>query len=71
MPTLTPDPVLAGADAFKHPTQEMIKDWETAPKIDMFDAPTEKPIEDPMKVQADPMAEASLATEITVRRHQG
>merc|ERR1719182_1078295 len=55
MPTLTPDPVLAGADAFKHPTQEMIKDWETAPKIDMFDAPTEKPIEDPMKVQADPM----------------
>merc|ERR1719160_1567335 len=50
MPTLKPDPVLAGADAFKHPTQEMIKDWETAPKIDMFDAPTEKPIEDPMKV---------------------
>merc|ERR1719271_1783117 len=54
MPTLTPDPVLAGADAFKHPTQEMIKDWETAPKIDMFDAPTEKPIEDPMKVQDAP-----------------
>jgi len=62
MPTLTPDPVLAGADAFKHPTQEMIKDWETAPKIDMFDAPTEKPIEDPMKVQADPMAEVDEPT---------
>jgi len=55
MPTLKPDPMMEGADAFKHPTQEMIKDWETAPKIDMFDAPTEKPIEDPMKVQADPM----------------
>merc|ERR1719271_2196488 len=50
MPTLKPDPMMEGADAFKHPTQEMIKDWETAPKIDMFDAPTEKPIEDPMKV---------------------
>merc|ERR1719213_226517 len=33
MPTLKPDPVLAGADAFKHPTQEMIKDWEALPAV--------------------------------------
>merc|ERR1719482_1252879 len=61
MPTLKPDPMMEGADAFKHPTQEMIKDWETAPKIDMFDAPTEKPIEDPMKVEDAPKkVEAAL-----------
>jgi len=61
MPTLKPDPMMEGADAFKHPTQEMIKDWETAPKIDMFDAPTEKPIEDPMKVgDAPKKVEAAL-----------
>lgn len=45
MPTLAPDSVAASADAFKHPTAAMVKDWETPPKVELFvpDSPTEAP----------------------------
>jgi len=56
MPTLKPDSVVASADQFKHPTEAMLKDWETAPKIDMFEAPTDGPakqeVDSPMEETA-------------------
>lgn len=47
-PTVKPDALLASTNTelFKHPTAEMVKDWETAPKVEMFDTPTMKPMED-------------------------
>jgi len=43
-PTLAPDPAIMTTDQFKHPTAQQLKDWEAAPKIDMFEEPTIKPI---------------------------
>jgi len=66
MPTLKPDSVVASADQFKHPTDAMLKDWETAPKIDMFESPTEAPLkqetEAPMEAgeEAPKKVEAAL-----------
>jgi len=57
MPTLAPDPVVSGTDAFKHPSQAMLKDWETAPKIDMFDAPKEQPVEAAQVESGEPAPE--------------
>jgi len=43
-PTLAPDPAIMTTDQFKHPTAEQLKEWEAAPKIDMFEEPTIKPL---------------------------
>jgi len=43
-PTLAPDPAIMTTDQFKHPTAQQLKDWEAAPKIDMFEEPTMKPL---------------------------
>jgi hypothetical protein len=43
-PTLAPDPAIMTTDQFKHPTAQQLKEWEAAPKIDMFEEPTIKPI---------------------------
>merc|ERR1719379_1059832 len=43
-PTLAPDPAIMTTDQFKHPTAQQLKDWESAPKIDMFEEPTMKPL---------------------------
>lgn len=47
-PTLKPDTLLTSTstEMFKHPTAEMVKDWETAPKVEMFETPTMKPMEE-------------------------
>jgi len=46
-PTMKPEGIFASTstDAFKHPTAEMVKDWETAPKVEMFETPTMKPMQ--------------------------
>merc|ERR1719247_1716552 len=43
-PTLAPDPAVMTTDQFKHPTAQQLKEWEQAPKIDMFEEPTMKPL---------------------------
>merc|ERR1719408_49935 len=35
-PTMQPDQFAANADAFKHPSAAVVKDWETAPKVEIF-----------------------------------
>jgi hypothetical protein len=52
-------------DQFKHPTAQQLKDWEAAPKIDMFEEPTVKPLTlvDPEKkkpVEEVPKVESKL-----------
>lgn len=68
MPTLAPDNVVQSADQFKHPTDAMLKDWETAPKIDMFEAPTEKPVE-VAKVEADEKPKEAALPEVKSKLH--
>jgi len=60
-PTAKPDALLASTntDLFKHPTAEMVKDWETAPKVEMFETPTMKPLE----VAAEAPKEAAAPVE--------
>jgi len=55
-PTLAPDPAIMTTDQFKHPTAQQLKDWESAPKIDMFEEPTIKPIS--LAIEKKPTAAA-------------
>lgn len=36
-PTMEPDQFASSADAFKHPSAAVVKDWETAPKVEIFE----------------------------------
>jgi hypothetical protein len=66
-PTLAPDPAIMTTDQFKHPTAQQLKEWEAAPKIDMFEEPTMKPLSlvDPKK----PEAEAAPAPKVESKLH--
>jgi hypothetical protein len=57
-PTLAPDPAIMSTDQFKHPTAQQLKDWESAPKIDMFEEPTMKPLALATETKTAPTPEA-------------
>jgi hypothetical protein len=57
-PTLAPDPAIMTTDQFKHPTAQQLKDWESAPKIDMFEEPTMKPLALDTEKKPEAVAEA-------------
>jgi hypothetical protein len=58
-PTMAPDPTISSADQFKHPNAAQLKDWEKAPEVEIFNTPTEKPMEDVAAKMAEPKQEAA------------
>ena len=66
-PTLAPDPAIMTTDQFKHPTAAQLKEWEAAPKIDMFDEPTVKPLV--LATPKKPEEEAAAAPKVESKLH--
>jgi len=66
-PTLAPDPAIMTTDQFKHPTAQQLKEWEAAPKIDMFEEPTMKPLS--LATEKKPKAEAAPAPKVESKLH--
>ena len=63
-PTEAPDPTISSADQFKHPSAAQLKDWEKAPEVEIFDAPTEKPMENVEKKMEEPGTPAPVKSKI-------
>jgi len=66
-PTLAPDPAIMTTDQFKHPTAQQLKEWEAAPKIDMFEEPTVKPIS--LALEEKKPAEAAPVPKVESKLH--
>jgi hypothetical protein len=67
-PTLAPDPAIMSTDQFKHPTAAQLKDWESAPKIDMFEEPTMKPLA-ALATESKPKTEAAPVEKVESKLH--
>jgi len=67
-PTLAPDPAIMTTDQFKHPTAQQLKEWEAAPKIDMFEDPTVKPISLALE-EKKPATEAAPVPKVESKLH--
>jgi len=66
-PTLAPDPAVMTTDQFKHPTAQQLKEWEQAPKIDMFEEPTMKPLS--LAMEKKPAAAAAPVEKVESKIH--
>lgn len=63
-PTMAPDPTISSADQFKHPSAAQLKDWEKAPEVEIFEAPTEKPMENVAKKMDEASTPAPVKSKI-------
>merc|ERR1719253_964864 len=71
-PTMAPDEFASSSDAYKHLSQAVVKDWETAPKVEIFDIAqpaSEAPKKQAKKAAAAlPVVKSSLEPIMTTRR---
>merc|ERR1719253_2194050 len=70
-PTMAPDEFASSPDAFKHPSAAVVKDWETAPKVEMFaPLPAESDVEPKKEAKkaALPVVKSQLEPIITHNR---
>lgn len=71
------DDFASSSDAFAHPSAAVVKDWETAPKVEIFDTPTMEPTPEisdhswkEKKLVALPVVHSSLTPIVTSKQDE-